>query len=121
LKHTLVMLAEILDTAEESKSLEHVVAVAHQCFKVTEDTIHHPQHSWNWSWPLLGIPSPVKREEASWTSTEKSAIAAFHRDKFVLENAQKKYGEEDSTPAKKGDPKEGGRGKGKEKEAEGGK
>jgi len=109
------MLGGILDLARSTRDLDKVEALAHQCYKVTEDTINHPQHAWSWSWPLTGLPSPVKRQEASWTSTEKAALAAFHRERYVLASAQKKFhqeGGQDGGGGGGGQPKGEGKGKG---------
>ena len=66
-------------------------AFLHQCWKVTEDTCRSPEHKWEWTWPLLNLPSPTGPQDASLAVAERGALASFHRDRFTLTQAAAKY------------------------------
>jgi hypothetical protein len=91
LKHSMAMTARALDIARTTGSLAHVEAFLHQSWKVTESVIRSPSHQWEWTWPLLDLPSPVKPDETSLAPNESHALASFHRDRFTLQQAAGKY------------------------------
>ncbi|CAE8645911.1 unnamed protein product [Polarella glacialis] len=91
-KHTMAILTAGLDICKSKKSLSHVEGFLHQAYKVTKGVVHSPNHSCDYTWPVLGLPSPIRTSEASWTGAEKAAMAAYRRDQYVLRQAVSKYG-----------------------------
>jgi hypothetical protein len=91
LKHVAMMIARALDVCRTTKSAEHTEAFLHQCYKVTENTINSPGHQWDWSWPLLNLPSPTNPSETTMAMAEQQALASLHRDRFTMMQASAKY------------------------------
>jgi len=87
LQRILVVLAAIIDEGR-IRGPAHQHALAWHAYRVFESGALRPGHDLTWAWPLLGIPDPAGAPRLGLAPVESAGLAAYHRDRLVLENSQ---------------------------------
>ena len=64
-----------------------MIAFLTNCYKAAHAAALHPNREWTYGWPLTGLEEPLAPPRPAYTPHEHAALAAFHRDRAVLEKA----------------------------------
>ena len=66
----------------------HQHALTWHAYRAFESAALRPGHDFTWAWPLLGIADPAGTPRPGLAPVESAGLAAYHRDRLVLDSAQ---------------------------------